>query len=60
MYIYANPDLHHNHVKHLFPDPAVFPRCNAAMGGDKLIITKHWHVMYINTVPIVGEKTCFH
>ena len=30
------------------------------MGGAKLLIAKHWHVMYINTVPVVGKKTCFH
>ena len=28
-------------LKHLFPDPAVFLRCNAAMDGVKLIIEKH-------------------
>ena len=28
-------------LKHLSPDPAVFPGCNAAMGGAKLIIAKH-------------------
>ena len=27
--------------KRLFPDPAVLPWCNAAMGGAKLIIAKH-------------------
>ena len=28
-------------LKHLSPNPAVFPWCNGAMGGAKLIIAKH-------------------
>ena len=41
-----SPPLLPRLLKHLSPDPAIFPWCNATMGGAKLMIAKRvaWHV----------------
>ena len=41
MFCLISLDKSYPSVKHLSPDPAVFPWCNAEKGGAKLIIAKH-------------------
>ena len=44
--------------KHLSPDSAIFPWCNAAMGGARLIIAKHV-TCHVNKPQLPERKHAF-
>ena len=57
------PARHSKDFKHLYPDPALFPCCNAAMGRAKLVsVAKHspdsWKENMLPPLAGLGKGYC--